>query len=614
MSEEMLYEKIRKMNYEELGDFSQSVRKYIYDVVYNNNGHLASNYGVVELTLAMYRVFDPIDDVIIWDTSHQAYIHKLLTGRWGAFSTLRSYGGISGFTNINESKADRFIAGHAGTSISAAFGYSYGDKLKNIERNIVAVIGDGAFSSGMALESINQLKYHNSNVKIILNSNDMSISPNVGTLSTILSKFRMKKEYIKTKEYIKDSLSESSFGQDFEDLLKKIKDGIKYSIYSQPIGFFEDLGIKYYGPVDGHNIREMEIFLQCLKEYDSGPAVLHVLTTKGKGLEKAEKNPSKFHGVGKKDERAGISFSKIVGNTLADLENEEFIAISAAMPEGTGLDILQNKFPKKFLDMGITEPSAVTSAAAIALTGTLPVVDIYSTFMQRAYDSVIHDVALQNVPVLFLLDRAGLVGEDGPTHHGVFDIAFLKNIPGVEVYAPYDGFDLASMISTFVKEGIEKPTFIRFPKEKEFCEFEDIKNNIKIVNKDWKFLKKSGSSVYFLGVGTMAKKIYNVLNAEEVNIVAVRTIKPLDRTFLDLIAESATDVFIYEEGIKDGGISESIKLKLMEKNSEIKVNITAVNDEFITHGNREKLLEICGMDEESIKNVYTNYLKKSGVK
>ncbi|MDO7976677.1 1-deoxy-D-xylulose-5-phosphate synthase [Oceanotoga sp. DSM 15011] len=598
MNEEHLYHDLYKMDYEQLDLLAQKMRKYIMETVYSNNGHLASNFGVVELTLALYRVFNPEEDVVIWDTSHQSYVHKLLTGRWEEFKTLRRMNGISGFTNIHESKYDKFGAGHAGTSISAALGYFIGDKCNDKKRNIISIIGDGAFTCGMALESLNQLKYMNSNVKIILNSNDMSISPNVGSLSTMLSKIRMKKNYKDIKKNMKDMLNDSEIGQDLELVLKRLKDAVKYTIYSEPIGFFEDLGIKYYGPVDGHNIRDLELFLRLLKDHEDGPAVLHVLTTKGKGFENAEKNPDKFHGVSKKTNNQNLSYSKIVGHTLSYIQKENFITFTAAMKDGTGLDILEKTNPNKIIDMGITEPSIVTTAAATSLAGVYPVVDIYSTFMQRAFDSIIHDVALQGIPGLYLLDRAGLVGEDGPTHHGVFDISYLRLIPQIEILTPLNGQDLANMIYTSVKEKPSKPRFIRFPKESTTKTVDEILLNLKNINLNWKYIKTSNNNTYVLAVGTISNTVKKALKDYDLNIIGVRSIKPLDQYVINDLKENADKIIIYEENAEKGGFNEEIYKLLKGKD----IYNYGIKDEFITHGSRKELLSLCGLDEQSIKN------------
>jgi 1-deoxy-D-xylulose-5-phosphate synthase len=605
MPEKYLYKKLKNMNYKELDDFAMQIRERIFDVIYNNNGHLSSNLGVVELTLALYRIFDPFEDKIIWDTSHQSYVHKILTGRWQEFENIRKMGGISGFTNIFESESDAFGTGHAGTSISALLGYFIGDNLRGLKRNKIAIIGDGALTCGMALESLNQLKSLNSNVKIILNTNDMAISNSVGSLSTLFSKVRVKENYMKMKKRLKNTLNETDIGHDFETVLKKIKDGFKYSIYEEPVGFFEDMGIKYYGPVDGHNIKELEIFLNGIKNYNEGPILLHVLTTKGKGVELVENNPSKYHGVSKKAGEA-ISFSEIVGYTLKYLKNFDFIAFTAAMPDGTGLNILKKASPEKVFDLGITEPSIVTTAAAVSITGILPVVDIYSTFMQRSFDSIIHDVALQKLPVLFLLDRAGLVGEDGSTHHGVFDISYLRLIPDIEILAPQDGKDLANMIYTFILKGIEKPTFIRFPKETEKLDEGELISNFKIVDKKWNFLKKSKNKIYILAVGTMTKTVMKALEYEDVNIISVRSIKPLDNFVINELLENAEYILTYEEGSLNGGFNEEIHKRI--KNAEI--HSFGIEDNFITHGTREQLLEICELDCNSVKKHFEKIKNK----
>lgn len=604
---EKLYKKIREMNYTQLYEFSDEIRKYIYDVVYSNNGHLASNFGVVELTLALYRVFDPYEDVVIWDTSHQAYVHKLLTDRWDEFKTLRRYNGLSGFTNIKESEADKFGAGHAGTSISAALGFALADKIKKRDRNIISIIGDGSFTCGMALESLNQLKFQKTNVKIILNSNDMAISPNVGTFSYLFSKIRMKKNYNSLKKLVKDILGDSELGQDLENMIKKMKEGFKHTVFSEPIGFFEDLGIKYIGPIDGHNIKEMELFLNYLKQYDEGPVVLHVLTKKGKGYINAENEPSKFHGVSKPIEKKGISHSKIVGNVLAYLSDENFLAFTGAMADGTGLNILKEKDPEKLIDMGITEASIVTAAAGLSLGGVLPVVDLYSTFMQRAFDSIIHDVALQNIPSLFLLDRAGLVGEDGPTHHGVFDISYLKLIPNIELITPIDGQDLANTIYTCVKKGIKKPTFIRFPKENYEKDKDYIIDNLEYTDLSWKKLKVSDSSAYVLSVGTISKNVLKATESIDINVIGVRTIKELDKKIIEEIKSKAEKIITVEEGSLSGGFGETIHSIFSNK----EIYSFGIKDEFITHATREKQLELCGLDVKTlnikIEQIINNY-------
>ncbi|HOB15799.1 MAG TPA: 1-deoxy-D-xylulose-5-phosphate synthase [Defluviitoga sp.] len=589
-----LYKMLNNMSYEELEELAKEIRKYIYTVISNNSGHLASNLGIVELTLALYRVFDPFEDVIIWDTSHQSYVHKLLTGRWKEFKNIRKKEGISGYTNIFESSADKFGAGHAGTAIAATLGFFLSDKVKHRKRNIIAVVGDGALGCGMTLESLNQLNYQGANVKIVLNDNEMAISKNVGALSQLLNKFRVKKEYTETKKVLKSSLEDSQVGKDFENLLKKFRDALKYVVYSSPAAFFEDMGIKYYGPVEGHDIKKLEEYFNFMKDYDEGPIILHVLTKKGKGFEKIENAPVKYHGVSKKEDK--ISYSKIVGHTLASLKSFEFIAFTAAMSSGTGLDILQEVAPEKVVDLGITEASVVTTAAAVSLGGVLSIVDIYSTFMQRAFDSLIHDVALQNAPVLLLLDRAGLVGEDGPTHHGVFDISYSRLIPNVEIWAPLDAQDLADMIYTSVIQGLKKPRFIRFPRDGEKIDISEVIENLKIVDGEWRFLKKSDSDIYVLAVGTISQTVKKALSEYDLNIIGVRSVKPLDDFVMKTLKEKAKYILVFEEGSLKGGFNEEI-YKLRDKH----IFAFGIKDEFISHGTREEQLRECGLDVESIR-------------
>ena len=601
-----LYKLLNNMNYEELEELAQKIRKYIYTTISNGSGHLASNLGVVELTIALYRIFDPVEDVIIWDTSHQSYVHKLLTGRWKEFKNIRKKAGISGYTNIFESDADKFGAGHAGTAIAAALGFFLSDKLKKRKRDIVAIVGDGALGCGMTLESLNQLNYQGANVKIVLNDNEMAISKSVGAISQLLNNFRVKKEYTETKKALKSSLEDSSVGKDVENLLKKFRDALKYSFYASPAPFFEDMGIKYYGPVEGHNIKKLEEYFKFMKEYNEGPVLLHVVTKKGKGFEEIENAPIKFHGISKKDDK--ISYSKIVGHTLAWLKNYEFLAFTAAMSSGTGLDILQEVSPDKVIDMGITESSVVTTAAAVSFGGILPIVDIYSTFMQRAFDSLIHDVALQKAPVLFLLDRAGLVGEDGPTHHGVFDLSYTRLIPNVEVWTPLDAQDLANMVYTSVIQGIKKPRFIRFPRDGEKISVTQILENLKIVNGEWRFLKKSESDVYVLAVGTMAQLVVKALNEFEVNIIGVRSVKPVDDFVMQVLAEKANYIFVYEEGSLKGGFNEEI-YKLKNK----QIFAFGIKDDFVSHATREEQLQECGLDIESIKKNFEELFLKTDI-
>ncbi|KLO25034.1 1-deoxy-D-xylulose-5-phosphate synthase [Marinitoga sp. 1155] len=591
------------MNYEQLNSFAKRIREYIYNTVIKNTGHLSSNLGVVELTLALYRVFDPKKDIIIWDTSHQAYIHKLLTGRWNNFKTLRQKNGISGFTNIFESEYDYFGAGHAGTSIAAALGYEIGFRKQGIEKNIIAIFGDGAMTSGMILESLNQLKSVNSKIKLILLNNEMSISPNVGALAKMLNKIRISNDYFTFKEKLKGSLESTEVGIDIEHALKRLRDGIKHTVYNSAIGVFEDMGIKYYGPVDGHNIKELEKNLKFIKNYKDGPCILHLKTIKGKGMDFAEKNPTKFHGVSnKKTEK--ISYSKVVGNTLKYIaKNYEFVAFTAAMEEGTGLNILKEIYPERVIDLGITEPSIVTAAGGVRLAGTFAIVDIYSTFMQRAFDSIIHDIALQKIPVLFLLDRAGIVGEDGPTHHGVFDISYLRLIPDIEILTPLNAQDLANMIYTSLEKDLNIPTFIRFPRGGELLNINEIFDNLKIVDYSWKIIKKGNEKNVIFVVGQLIEEYKDLWNELNATVIGVRSIKTLDKHILDIYLKNTSNVITVEENNIKGGFNEEIKTYILENKIKCNFHAFGIKDEFVPQGTRKELLEEYVLNPEKLKKI-----------
>ena len=610
-------EKIRLMNHDELYQFAEEIRKYMIDVTSVNGGHLASNLGTVELTLALYRIFDPFEDYIIWDTGHQAYTHKLLTGRWESFKTLRTYGGISGFTNIFESKVDRFGAGHVGTSIAAALGIEKALRLQGKRANVVVVIGDGALTSGQALESLNQVKTQNSNIKIILNSNGMSISKNVGGLSQLLESLRTSKIYLNIKEKIKKGLADTV---EFE--LKKLREALKVALIGED--FFESIGLKHFGPVDGHDIRSMEEAFKQIKEYPY-PTVLTVFTTKGKGYNHSEQNPTKYHGVEKFDPDSGIfekpqgaySYSEVFGSTLVKvaLEDEKVVALTAAMPDGTGLSEFAKEFPERFVDLGITEQSVVTYAGGLATMGYKPVVAIYSTFLQRAYDQVIHDIAIQNLNVLFAIDRAGLVGSDGPTHHGVFDISYLRLIPNMKLLTPLDGQDLANVLYTVLKQRdkYSGPIGIRYPRDVEFGKLDEICGKIEIVDPfKWEYLSQ-GKEVAILAVGTLAKKYLSIAMKNGWTLVGVRSVKPYDTSLIEDVLAHHKLIVTVEENSVMGGFGEGITRLYIERyidKFECKINCIGLPDEFVTHGTRNELLKLVGLDSESVQLRINNIISK----
>lgn len=618
--EENLIQKIREMSYEELEKFADEIRRYMIEVTSANGGHLASNLGTVELTLALYRIFDPYKDYIIWDTGHQAYTHKLLTGRWNEFKTLRTYGGISGFTNIFESPVDRFGAGHVGTSISAALGIEKALKLKGEKANVVVVIGDGALTSGQALEALNQVKAQHSKIKIILNSNGMSISKNVGGLSMLLESFRTSKIYVTIKERIKHGMSENV---EFE--LRKIREALKVALVGED--FFESLGLKHFGPVDGHDIKSLEEAFKQIKDYPY-PTVLTVFTIKGKGYPHSEENPTKYHGVEKFDPDSGVfekpqaaySYSELFGKILTKIaeKDDKIIALTAAMPDGTGLTQFAKQFPERFIDLGITEQSVVTYAGGLATMGYKPVVAIYSTFLQRAYDQIIHDIALQNLNVIFAIDRAGLVGTDGPTHHGVFDIAYLRPIPNVKILTPLSGQDLANTLYTILTNSSEYtgPIAIRYPRDTEFGNLDEICGKIEKINPfSWQILNE-GKDIALLVVGTLAEKYLEISKRNNWTLIGVRSVKPLDEQLLRHIISTHSHIFTVEEGSLSGGFGESVS-KYLNCQAEISnkpyIYNIGIPDEFITHGPRGKLLELVGLDSSSVERRVREITKVKGV-
>lgn len=588
---------IRRMDYDELENFAEHIREYIIDVISKNGGHLASNLGVVELTLALYRVYNPYEDFIIWDTGHQTYTHKLLTGRWDLFSTIRKFNGLSGYTNIFESYVDRFGAGHVGTAISAALGIEQALRLNNSSANVVVVIGDGALTSGQSFEALNQIKTLNSKIKIIVNNNSMSISKNVGALSHLFDKLRSSRVYLETKKTLKKSMS-----FELKNELKRIRDAIKVSISGED--FFEGLGLKHFGPVDGHNLKELEDELKRIKDYDY-PTILTVNTVKGKGFENSEVNPESFHSAGKFDVSSGvfikskgiISYSEAFGKMLTKIaeKDEKVVAITAAMKSGTGLNEFAKRFPERFFDLGITEQMCVTFAGGMSTLGFKPVFAVYSTFLQRGFDQIIHDIALQNLPVIFAIDRAGVVGEDGPTHHGVFDIAYLKMIPNMKIYAPMDIQDLLNIMHTVFKFNIDGPVAIRYPRDYEFGKFEELYDKIRLVNLDkWQILNE-GKDIAIIATGYPTKSALSVAKRNGWTLVYARSVKPIDTETLSWVFENHEEVFSIEEGVINGGFGESLS-------RYGKIRILGIEDRFVPHGSRKELLKILMLDEEGIEN------------
>lgn len=602
---------IKNMNDKELSQLSCGIRQFLLEHVSQTGGHLASNLGVVELTLSLHKIFNSPKDKIIWDVSHQSYVHKIITGRKGKFKTLRQFGGISGFTKTSESAHDIFNTGHSSTSISAALGIAKARDIKGEDFKVVAVIGDGALTGGMAFEALNDAGHSKNDMIIILNDNEMSIAQNVGGLSKYLSKIRTEPIYYRVKKDIDSILHRiPAIGKSVAKTFEKAKGSIKYLI--MPGAIFEDLGITYVGPIDGHNIQELNKVLTKVKEL-KGPVLVHVLTTKGKGCEYAEESPDKFHGVGPFDIETGEvtkkskpDFSGAFGNALVELanKNDKIVAITAAMTSGTGLSKFAQTFPKRFFDVGIAEQHAVTFAGGLAMHGIKPIVTIYSTFLQRAYDQIIHDVALQKLPVVFAIDRAGIVGADGETHHGVFDLSYLGHIPNLEIMAPRNYFELGEMLkfATKYKKG---PIAIRYPRG-----FEDIIEGVE--DTPLEFGKSEalldGEEMTIIGVGKMAKTAFDVakrLQKSGISAGAVnaRFIKPLDFDLINDCIENNRKIVVIEDNARRGGFGTMILDYLNEKESNhIDLKIFAYPDQFITHGKVDELYKVYKLDAESIFN------------
>ena len=609
MNEQPLYRRLKEYSYTQLEVFASEVRETITRVVSSNTGHLASNLGTVELTIALYRVFDPDEDIIIWDTGHQAYTHKLLTGRYGCFESLRKKGGISGFLSRNESPYDFFGAGHVGTSLPAALGMEQAENIFQNSKNIIVVAGDGALTSGMALEALNQMKDIGSKIKVIVNDNGMSIGKNVGSLSTSLAELRLNPVYREMKGDLKNALEAMKLGS-LEQFLSKIKSGLKASILGGNL--FEDMGLNYVGPVKGHDFQEMEAVFSAVKNLKE-PFLVHVVTKKGKGLEYAESNPTRFHSVSRIDPENGekisqygeVTYREVFGKVLTDLAKKDpsITAITAAMPDGTGLTEFSEKHPARFFDLGITEQLCTTFAGGMAAAGVKPVFAVYSTFLQRALDQLIHDVALQDLPVLFAIDRAGIVGQDGATHNGIFDISFLSMIPNMRVLAPASLKELANMLFTiFDQNWLTHPTAIRYPRETELADIDEITSSLKKIEIfKWEKLI-DGNEIAILATGSMVSRSREAAYINGCTLFNCRSIKPLDIETLRQIFSDYETIITVEEGIKSGGFGSNVVLEAIRHNYSGRIDLIAIDDAFSSHGTREEVLNELGLDAKGIEN------------
>ncbi len=603
-------EKLHELSVEELEALAAELREVIIDTVSQTGGHLAPSLGAVELTLALYSVFHLPMDKVVWDVGHQAYAHKLLTGRQGRFSALRQWQGITGFPSRTESEYDAFGVGHASTSISAALGMAIARDLKGRGEHIVAVIGDGAMTGGEAFEGLNHAGDLGTNLIVVLNDNGMSIDCNVGAMSEYFSRIRVAPQYNRAKEDIKGFLrSIPHIGDTMVKTAEYIKEGVKSVLV--PGGLFEEMGFTYIGPIDGHNIRLMrDVFTEAAMM--DGPILIHVRTRKGHGYLPAELEPDKFHGVGKFDAATGVvyknpsapaSYTSVFGDALVELAKEmpSVTAITAAMPSGTGLKKFAERYPKRFFDVGIAEEHAVTLAAGMAAAGLHPVAAIYSTFAQRAYDQLMHDVCLQGLPVTLCLDRGGLVGEDGPTHHGVFDLSYLRTMPGMTIFVPKDENELRDMLYTALQ--MDTPTALRYPRGaglgvplmEGFREME--------VGKAERL--SDGGDVALLAVGTMvdaAQKASALLKEKGVSasVVNMRFVKPLDTKVIDEAAASSGLVVTLEENALAGGFGAAVAEYMADAGHTLPLLRIGIPDRFVPQGARAKLLEACGLLPEQV--------------
>lgn len=602
------------------------IRKLILETLSRTGGHLAPNLGVVELALAVHYVFDTSKDCIVWDVGHQSYIHKILTGRRESFSTLRTFGGVSGFPKREESAHDVFNTGHSSTSISAALGFALARDQLGEDYRAIAVIGDGALTGGQAFEALNQTGHLGTNLLVILNDNEMSITHNVGAMSSYLSRLRSDPAYTRRKQDIEALLKRiPSVGPKVVKAAERIKDSLKYLVV--PGMLFEELGYTYLGPIDGHNISELITVLQKTKKM-KGPILLHVMTQKGKGYKPAEQNPDIFHGVGPFDLKTGAvyktpgppSYTAVFGETMVELGalNNKIIALSAAMPEGTGLSKFAEKYPSRFYDVGIAEQNAVTMAAAMALKGLKPVVAIYSTFLQRAFDQILHDVCLQKAPVLFALDRAGLVGEDGPTHHGAFDLSYLREMPDMSILAPKDENELRHMLYTGLLH--DGPVAVRYPRGRGigvqlsdgFCRLPWGQGEI----------VASGSDLVIVAVGAMvypALAVRTLLESQGITstVINARFIKPLDEELILDAAMKHRRLVTMEENVLSGGFGAAV-LELLARKGIDTVNVLNLGlpNEFVTHGSVDVLKDMLGLTPvkmaEKIQQFFHIPAKKAG--
>ena len=616
---------LRQVPEEELPKLADELRETIIETVSKTGGHLAPSLGVVDLTVALHYAFDTPNDKIIWDVGHQAYAHKLLTGRRDRFNTLRQYGGISGFPKREESPYDNFNVGHASTSISAALGMVAARDIKGEEFRVIAVIGDGSISAGLAFEGLNQAGHLKKNLIVILNDNEMSISPNVGALSAYLNRMMTGNFYTKLRQETKQFLQNiPRVGESMFNIAKKAEESIKG--FMAPGLLFEELGFQYVGPIDGHRMDHLLETFRNIKDF-TWPVLIHVITKKGKGCEFAECNPSQYHGTPPFDPETGkaavkkqkvMSYTEVFGQTMVKLaeDSDKVVAITAAMSDGTGLEQFAAQYPDRFFDVGIAESHGVTFACGLAAEGMRPVAAIYSTFMQRAYDQVMHDLCLQNLPVTLALDRAGLVGEDGPTHHGVFDIAYLRHLPNMVIMAPKDENELQHMLKTALEHN--GPSALRYPRGTGLGVPMD--QELKLLSVGKGELLQDGDDLVIIAIGNMVRPAQEAgerLKAGGISaaVVNARFIKPLDEELILRLAKKTGRIVTVEEHALQGGFGSAV-LECIEDNrlSAVKVLRIGLPDRFIEHGPQTLLRQKYGLDADGIFTSVKTFVEKTSLK
>lgn len=599
----------KRLTEKEKIQLAEEIREEMVETVSKTGGHLASNLGVVELTIALHSVFDLPEDKIVWDVGHQTYVHKMLTGRREKMNTLRSLNGIAGFPKTKESIYDDFNTGHSSTSISAALGMARARDLNNKDNHVIAVIGDGALTGGMALEALDDAGSSKTRLIVILNDNEMSISKNVGGISRFLTRIRTKKFYKKSNNCIRKLLEKiPKFGPFVIHIARRIKYSIKQLMI--PNMFFEDLGFKYLGPVDGHDIERVEWILNLAKK-EKEPVVVHIITKKGKGYKPAEENPDSFHAIGSFNKETGKliktkekDYSQVFGDKLVELaeKNEKIVAVTAAMADGTGLKEFKKKYPKRFFDVGIAEQHAVCMAAGMAKEGLIPVVPIYSSFYQRAFDQVIHDVCMQNLPVVMCVDRAGLVGQDGETHQGMFDLSFFNLIPNITIMAPKDFKELEEMLEFAIN--LKAPVVIRYPRGTESKKIKfDKQEKIELGKSE---ILTQGEDITIVAIGKMVAKAFEVKEelekeGKKAEVINARFLKPFDEQTIINSMKRTKNIVTLEDNTIIGGLASKVE-ELISKNKEDNIQFKAFGlpDTFIEHGKVEELEEMYKLDAKSI--------------